>query len=207
MDVLGAIADERRRAADFIESLTDEQLATPSLCAGWTVKQVAAHLVAAVASPGGTVVRTLLLSGLRPDRANTLLAADLARRPIARLAAELREHADSRFRLPVIGYAGPFTDLQIHGQDMRRPLGLPHYLQPDRMRYSLDFLTGGHAVGFTPARRIAGLRFEVPELHWTHGDGPLVSGLAEPMLLALTGRRVVLPELTGPGVEILAGRR
>ena len=41
MEILTAIAAERRRIADLVESLTPEQLETPSLCAGWTVRQVA----------------------------------------------------------------------------------------------------------------------------------------------------------------------
>jgi hypothetical protein len=43
------------------------------------------------------------------------------------------------------------ADEQVHGQDMRRPLGLPHHLRPERLRVSLDFLTGGRAAGFTRA--------------------------------------------------------
>jgi hypothetical protein len=40
--VFAAVADERRRIADVLESLDDAQLSTPSLCAGWDIKTVAA---------------------------------------------------------------------------------------------------------------------------------------------------------------------
>ena len=72
---------------------------------------------------------------------------------------------------------------------------------------SLDFLVGGRAVGFVPRRRPAGLRFEATDLDWAWGSGPLVRGTAEAVMLALTGRRVVLPELDGDGVAELHGRR
>lgn len=37
-------ADERRDLADFLETLTPEQWQQPSLCAGWTVRDVVAHV-------------------------------------------------------------------------------------------------------------------------------------------------------------------
>src|SRR5699024_7559288 len=43
---MDAIATANRRlAADMFDGLSDEQWRTPSLCAGWTVREVAAHLV------------------------------------------------------------------------------------------------------------------------------------------------------------------
>nr|BFE71401.1 hypothetical protein GCM10020092_047020 [Actinoplanes digitatis] len=94
----------------------------------------------------------------------------------------------------------------MHGQDIRRLLGLPHDLRPDRLRVSLDFLVGGRAVGFLPKRRPAGLRFEATDVDWSWGGGPLVRGTAEAVMLALTGRRAVLAELSGDGVAELRCR-
>ena len=76
----------------------------------------------------------------------------------------------------------------------------------DDLRVSLDFLTGGRAVGFTPRRRSAGLRFEATDLDWAHGHGELVTGPAEALMMALTGRPAVLGELDGRGVPELAAR-
>ena len=39
------IATERRAFADTLETFTQEQWETPSLCEGWLVKDVAAHLL------------------------------------------------------------------------------------------------------------------------------------------------------------------
>ena len=206
MDLLAAIAAERRLIADLIESLSPAQLDVPSLCGAWTVRQVAGHLLAGVDSPPSDLLKAVIRNGLRLHRANARLAVEMAARPAAEIADRLRRHADQTFRPPIVGLLGPLTDLQVHGQDMRRPLGLPHRLQPDRLRASLDFLTGGRAVGFTPRRRTAGLRFTATDLDWTWGSGSLVTGPAEALMMALTGRRVVLGELDGPGVRVLAGR-
>jgi len=204
--VRAAIAEERRRVADLIDSLSPAQLETPSLCGAWTVRQVAGHLVAAVEAPRGAMFSAMLRSGFRLHRANALLAVEVAAQPPVVLADTLRRRAHDDFRPPIVGYPGQLTDLQVHGQDMRRPLGLPHGLTLDHVRMSLDFLTGGRAAGFTPRRRPAGLRLEATDLDWAYGTGALVSGPAEALMMALTGRAQVLGEIDGPGVRMLAAR-
>jgi len=205
VDINAAIASERRRIADLVDSLSPAQLEVPSLCGEWTVREVAGHLLAAVSPmPARQVLGTFVTSGFRLHRANARLAASIARRPT--LAADLRSHADSRFRAPIVGYPGQLTDLQVHGQDMRRPLGLPHGLDLERVRVSLDFLTGGRALGFTPRRRLAGLRLEATDLAWSWGAGPALAGPAEALMMAACGRRAALGDLDGPGVRVLAKR-
>jgi uncharacterized protein (TIGR03083 family) len=206
VEILAAIADERRRIADLVESLSPEQLAVPSLCGDWTVKQVAGHLLAAVAAPRSAVLPAIVRSGFKIHKANARLAVLTAARPAADLAGALRANAENPFRPPVVGYPGQLTDLQVHGQDMRRPLGLPHGLRLDRLRVSLDFLTGGRAYGFVPRRRLAGLRFEATDLDWGWGAGPLLAGPAEALILAMTGRAVAFGEVDGPGVPVLRRR-
>jgi uncharacterized protein (TIGR03083 family) len=206
VEILEMIADERRRFADLVESLTEEQLATPSLCAEWTTKQVAGHLVAVVAASNVTAFKLLLTRGFSIHKANARLATRMAERPAAELARLLREHATDPFRPPVVGYPGALTDLLVHAQDIRRPLGLPHHLDPDRVRVSLDFLTGGRAVGFTPKTRPSGLRFVATDAGWASGEGQELRGTGEALLLALCGRPVALADLEGDGVEVLRGR-
>ena len=169
MDIQPAIADERRRIADLVESLTPEQGDTPSLCGDWTVKQVAGHLLAAISKPLTPLLPLIARSGFNIHKANSRLAALVAEQPAADLAQGLRDNAENPFRPPIVGYPGQLTDLQVHGQDMRRPLGLPHGLRLERLRVSLDFLVGGRAIGFTPKRRLAALRFEAADLDWSTG--------------------------------------
>jgi uncharacterized protein (TIGR03083 family) len=207
VDLQGAISDERRRLADLLDTLTPGQLNAPSLCGDWTVKQVAGHILAAFTARPGQKLRVAVRSGFRLHRANARLAVECAERhTAAELAARLRRHADDVFSPPVVGLPGQLTDLQVHGQDIRRPLGLPHGLRLERLRASLDFLTGGRAPGFTPRKRPAGLRFEATDLDWAWGSGPVLAGPAEVLMMALTGRTVVLGELDGPGVAELRVR-
>ena len=117
------IADERRRIADLVESLDSEQLQTRSLCDAWSVKEVVGHLVAAVAASNLSALPLLVRSGFNIHKANARLATVMAGRPAGELAAMLRAHAENPFRPPVVGYPGQLTDLQVHRQDIRRPLG------------------------------------------------------------------------------------
>jgi uncharacterized protein (TIGR03083 family) len=206
VDIGAAIAAERRRIADLLDSLTPAQLEVPSLCGSWTVRQVAGHLLAAISGRPSQAAGALVASGFRLHRANARLATAVARRSPAELAEGLRRHAGSRFKPPIVGFPGQLTDLQVHGQDMRRPLGLPNGLDLERLRVALDFLTGGRAIGFAPRRRLAGLRFEATDLSWSWGAGPVLAGPGEALMMAMTGRRVALTDLDGPGVRALAAR-
>lgn len=95
----------------------------------------------------------------------------------------------------------------VHGQDIRRPLGLAHELDPDRGRAALDFVVTAKAQsGIVPRGLLDGLRLDAVDLGWTHGEGPDVRGPAEAILLVATGRAVALADLEGAGVEVLAGR-
>ncbi|XVU27143.1 maleylpyruvate isomerase family mycothiol-dependent enzyme [Actinoplanes sp. CA-054009] len=201
-----AIADQRRAIADLLESLTPAQLAVRSLCGDWTVREVAAHLLAAVEAPRGATLSAMMRSGFRLHRANALLAQSLGRLPVEEIAEGLRRNAENDFKPPVVGYPGQLTDLLVHGQDIRRPLGLPHRLPLDSLRIALDFLTTGRPVGFTKKAWLAGLRFEASDLDFRFGAGPLVTAPAEALMMAMTGRRAVLGELDGPGVRVLASR-
>ncbi|MFF5082512.1 maleylpyruvate isomerase family mycothiol-dependent enzyme [Actinoplanes sp. NPDC000266] len=201
-----AIAEQRRAIADLLESLTPSQLAVRSLCGDWTVREVAAHLLAAVEAPRGATLSAMMRSGFRLHRANALLAQSLGRLPVEEIAEGLRRNAENDFKPPVVGYPGQLTDLLVHGQDIRRPLGLPHHLPLDSLRIALDFLTTGRPVGFTKKAWLAGLRFEASDLDWSFGEGQPVTAPAEALMMAMTGRRTVLGELDGPGVRLLASR-
>lgn len=206
MDMFAAIADERRITADFCESLTEDQWETQSLCAGWTVHDVAAHLLMPLVTSTWAVAAAMLRHRMNFDRANVDLTAAVAKRSNAEIIAGLRKRADSRFTPPGLGPQAPLTDLLIHGQDMRRPLGLTRTFEPDRLVVALDFLTSGSRLGFVPPSRLPGLHFAATDLPWDFGEGVDVRGPAESLMLAIAGRPVALAELTGSGVEELAGR-
>lgn len=203
--VFAATARGRRAVADLLDGLDEAQLATPSLCAGWSVQVVAGHLTAAV-TPTRAFVRELLRQRGNAHATNTALARRFAELPTAALAALLRAHADRKFAPPVVGARGPLADVLIHEGDMRVPLGLPHAPDPADVAPALEFVTTGRPVGFVPRGALRGLRLVATDLDRAWGDGDELSGRAVDLLMAACGRTALLPSLAGRGVAVLAGR-
>src|SRR4051795_9929718 len=207
MELLDHIADERRRSADLFDSLSPAELVTPSLCAAWTVSDLAAHLLMPLVTPLRIIVVTMLRSAGNFDRTNIALTARPARRGIPEIADLLRANARHPFHPPGFGHEAPLTDLLIHGQDIRRPLGLAYTADEKRLVTALRLLTSKPAVtGFVRRGTRDGLRFEATDVDWSYGDGELVTGSANALLLGLTGRPSGLDELEGDGVATLRQR-
>jgi hypothetical protein len=92
----------------------------------------------------------------------------------------------------------------VHLRDIARPLGLTADVPAGHWRILLDHLTGAHPVpGLAPHGRPAGVRLRATDLDWESGDGPLVTGPAEALAMAITGRAAALADLHGPGVARL----
>lgn len=209
-DLYAVATANRLLAADMFAGLSDAQWRTPSLCAGWTVREVAAHLVPPA---GGFTIRRLAWQVIRfrgdLDRMVDETTRQEARRPVGDLVADLRNRASMRLSPPVVGAAGPMTDTAVHLRDAARPLGLGEVNpEPAAWRPVLDFLVSKAATrGFLPSGRLVGLRLTTIDQAWSWGeDGAEVRGTSEAVALAVAGRDVVLPELDGPGVATLAKR-
>jgi uncharacterized protein (TIGR03083 family) len=204
--VFAAVAAHRLRFADVVESLSDAELATPSLCPGWTVRDVAGHLsVAITGAPLPYLVGMVRALG-RPHKANRDVAVAAGRKPVADLVTTIRRHATSRFTPPVVGPRGPLADVLVHTGDVVRPLGRPHEADPAAVTWALDFVTGPNPIGFLPPQRLAGLAREATDLGRTWGHGNPVTGSGLDLLMAVTGRTVALESLSGVGVGVLRER-
>lgn len=203
--VFDAVAHERRGIADLIDSLTPEQLATPSLCGGWDVKTVAAHLV----SDFSDGFWGFLASGIRHgniDKGIDALARRRARASSAEIAETLRSRANFRLSPPITGPLSGLTDVLVHGADIRIPLGLPHLPDTHHVARVLDFLTSRTQFGFFPQRRLRGVALHDEDTGRTWGAGEEIRGPGVAVMLAVCGRTVVLDRLTGPGVAVLQSR-
>jgi len=207
MDTFALVTAERRRLADALDVLEPDDWDRPSLCSGWSVHIVAAHLNA----PWTVSTPKMLLAIVRSgglDRGFDRVARDIAGTldPQACVAG-LRSHADSRFTPPGAGPEAPLSDVIVHGADMLQPLGRSVDVAPEALGVSLSWLARGRSKGFVPPGRVDGLRFEATDLDLRCGTGTaLVRGPAVALCGALCGRRAHLDRLSGDGLGTLSGR-
>ncbi len=93
-------------------------------------------------------------------------------------------------------------EIVVHGEDIRRPLGIRGSIAPDAVTAGLDmYKSASFAVG--GRKRIGGLRLLATDSGWSHGDGPEVCGPGLSLVVAMTGRSDSADELTGDGAATL----
>ncbi len=195
---------ERADLADLLASLTPGQWEAPSLCAGWRVRDVVAHMFSYEELGLRGLVGPFVTGGMRPDRINAMRVAAYADHGPDELLALVRRHQQPRGLTAGFGGRIALTDGVIHHQDIRRPLGLPRDIPAMRMRVVLEFARTAPTIG--ARKRIRGLTLVATDLDWTAGRGPVVEGPAESLLMVVAGRRGVARELTGPGRATIAAR-
>jgi uncharacterized protein (TIGR03083 family) len=197
---------QRKTCAEMVSGLDGGQLATPSLCGGWTVGDVAAHMIASGEMTVGGFYGKFLKAGFRFD---TMVARDVsAIRGESSSASALGNRlaaTGSRTNHPPGPVAAMLGEAIVHGEDMRRPLGLPSEVPVEAMVKAADFYKRSNLIVGTK-KRIAGVRLRATDADWAHGEGPEASGPMLSLLLAMTGRHGALADLSGDGVRILAER-
>lgn len=201
--VMAMAADERGAFADFLETLTDEQWAAPSLCSKWTVRDVVTHVIGYDGLGWPRTIATFARGGFSLHRSNAVLLAGADRTP-AQLIASMRTYQRPRGVTAMLGGMIALVDCTVHHQDIRRPLGLPREIPADRLRVTLGLALKAPPIG--AGARARGLGLVASDVGWTHGSGPEVRGPGEALLLALAGRGHALAELSGPGLATLAER-
>ncbi|MET9261235.1 maleylpyruvate isomerase family mycothiol-dependent enzyme [Amycolatopsis sp. NPDC004079] len=204
MDVRTLARDERADFADFLETLTPEQWDEPTLCAGWNVRSVVAHVVSYDELGGRQLARRFVRAGLSLKRSNEIGLAEYRVRAPEALIDVMRRHPQPGRVLGKFGGMVGFLDGLIHQQDIRRPLGQPRTIPAARLRRALELSLRAPPIGVS--RRLTGLRAVATDLDWASGRGIEVRGPAEALLLALAGRRAAADDLTGPGLDVLISR-
>lgn len=190
--------------ATDVDSLTDEQWKTASLCTGWNVMQVLGHMTSAATSNAGRFVSGLVKAGFKFNRmAETDIARETAGGPAETLArfkaaVNLSQHPPG----PTPTWLG---ETIVHGEDIRRPLGITHSYDPDGLRIVADFFKGSNLI-IGAKTRIAGLTLKATDLDWTTGSGPLVEGPLLSLVMSMAGRKPAYDDLTGDGMATLRSR-
>jgi len=176
----------------LLHELDDEAFDAPSLCEGWAVRDVLGHM-----GTGHTTPFSESKEFLRDRSADDIrrfwddvMVAQHARKGIARLIPAKAE----------------FLDHLIHNQDIRRPTGKARQIPEARLRHALELVRAEGNPLFNPKKNVAGLKLGATDLAWSAGEGPVVEGPGEAIVLAAAGRKVALADVTGDGVIVLKER-
>lgn len=200
--LLDLAEDERRDLAAYLRTLSDDDWNAETLCAGWTVKDVVAHVVSYEELGKAGLLKRFVRGRL--VHANEVGVRDFAGYRPADLMDFLERHLRPAGLTAGFGGMIGLVDTTVHHQDIRRALGHPRTVPAERIARILPRVPGNPRLG--AGKRIKGLRLRATDVNWEHGDGPEVTGTGEALLLTMTGRRAALDELSGPGREVLSRR-
>jgi len=203
-DIWPVIHAERKALATDLEALGQDQWASPSLCGSWTVRDVLAHMTATAKMTPPVFFAKLAGTGFSFDRLQEKnIAAEKGAAPVDTLSRFAAEQSSSKHPPgPVDTWLG---ETIVHAEDIRRPLGIRHHYPPEAIIRIADFYKGSNLLIGTK-RRIAGLTLRATDADWSYGNGPQVSGPMLSLLLAMTGRRAPLGDLSGDGIAVLQER-
>jgi uncharacterized protein (TIGR03083 family) len=194
---------QRRDLADLLAGLSPDQWDHASVCPGWRVRDVAAHLTLAPATTVGSAALELVRARGSFNRMVFNTAVRAGARPPEQLVRDLRAIAGLRRRAPGQSVREPLMDILVHGQDITLPLGIRWSMPRAAAVVSADRVWG-LGFPFHARRRLRGYRLRALDADWTRGDGPVIEGPIDALLLLLTGRTVALDRLTGDGATQLA---
>lgn len=196
MGIEAAIAAERRELADLLDGLTAEQWAAPTLCAGWRVREVVAHMSMGFRYSFARTAAELVRAGGRLHRMTDRCARrDAAAASTGELAGFLRDHAHHPWTPPVGGLASALGHDVVHGLDITVPLGLGRRVPEDRVRLLLEKVTPRSARFF--GADLSGVELRADDLDWSFGTGTPLSGTAQDLLLVAFGRKLPPGRLHG----------
>lgn len=211
VDELWAVVDgERAGLSALFAGLTDEEWERPSLCAGWRIKDVAAHLALAHTGPGRAAVDLVRAGGSLPRMIRDSARRHAAAASQARIAAQIAGMAGSRRTAPGVGPVEPLLDVLVHGQDVAVPLGRHRAMPVGAARAVATrvwTMPWPMSTTFSARSRLRGLRLRATDTEWSAGRGELVEGPIAALLLLLTGRTgIAVDRLRGAGVARLGSR-
>jgi uncharacterized protein (TIGR03083 family) len=197
------IHEERAALAADLAGLDEERWATPSLCAGLSVREVSAHLTAGASLGPARWLADVIRCRFDFDEQVTLRLTELlGDSGAATLAGFERAVANTITANPLKAMLG---EVVVHGEDIRRPLGIRRAHRAETITLPAEYYRGSD-FAVVAGKRVAEPRLVADDGPFAAGAGPLVSGTTLALTMAMTGRAVYCDELEGDGVPLLRER-
>ncbi len=195
-DLQGLVSESYNALADLLEELPAEGWDSPSLCEGWRVREVVAHVTMPARYGEEEFMAELSEDGFDFTKLSNRIASRDADLPIAELVGDLRDDGLHHWTPPGGGIHGALNHIVIHGLDITQPLGEPRRASDTAIRTVLDDLGegGGHA---NFGVEIEGRALRATDIDWTFGSGSPLTGTAAALALKLCGRALPEGQLQG----------
>jgi len=192
------IATQRAELAEVLAGLPEPGWDEPTLCAGWRVREVVAHITMPFRYGRGRFAVELARSrGRFNEMADRLARRDAAALPVAELVAAVRTNIGHPWKPPGGGYSGALAHDLIHGLDITVPLGLDVVPVPEeRLRPVLPSSLADRSVKFF-GTDLDGIELRARDMDWSLGSGTPLEGAAADLLLVLCGRTLPPGRLSG----------
>lgn len=180
---------ERERLAALLADLTEQQWDTPSLCAGWRVREVVAHITMPFRTSAPRFVAGLVTARFSFNRyADSVARRDGARMTTDELLGTLRDNIRHPWQPPGGGPAAALSHDVIHGLDITEPLSLPP-APPERIATVLAH-SRPRALAYFGVD-LTGVELRATDAEFRLGTGSVVELPVKDILLTVTGRRPV----------------
>ena len=191
------IAAQRAELAEVLAGLPAPSWDEPTLCAGWRVREVVAHITMPFRLPGRRFALELAKSrGRFNEMADRVARRDAAAMSPGELTGAVRSNIGHPWKPPGGGYTGALAHDLIHGRDITVPLGLDGPVPEDRLRLVLPASLSDRSVKFFGVDR-DGIELRAQDMDWTLGSGVPLTGTAADLLLVLCGRTLPAGRLAG----------
>jgi uncharacterized protein (TIGR03083 family) len=195
-DLREVITAERRELVAVLSGLAPEAWDAPSLCAGWRVREVVAHITMPFRYSSGRFVLEIIKDRGKFNRMADRCARRDAARPPADLLAALRDNVENPWKPPGGGFEGALVHDVMHGLDITVPLDLGRRVPADRLLIVLSALSKPQSLKHFGID-LSGLELRADDMEWSFGSGSLVQGHGQELALALSGRPPMAGQLQG----------
>ena len=204
--VLADVEAERRDLGEWLERLEPSAWEAQSLCDGWSVRDVVAHLTLSTRTSALDFAKGMVRYRGNFDR----MEAERARARAFEftpdeLIEQLRAHAASTAHAVGSSPLDALTDIIVHGQDIARPLQRTRPTVPGRVIRALDHALASRWYG--AKKHLGQVTLRATDTDYISGTSATeIQGPAIDLLLVATGRRAGLDTLAGTGVDQLRQR-
>lgn len=194
--IMEAVVAQRHELAELLGDLPVEAWDQISLCAGWRVRHVVAHMTMPLRySTRRFIAEMIKARGNFDKMADRCARRDGAASP-GELLSALRENEGSPWTPPGGGLSAALTHDVIHGLDIIVSLGINHLIPEERLQIVLETITTPKSIKHFGVD-LDGIELRASDIDWSYGSGRSLSGLAQDLALVLCGRKLPAGRLRG----------